>query len=263
MLIAVGEAGRRIADLQAAEGAAGNISVVAGKGVALPSRFSNAEDIDLPAPVPELAEAVLIVTGSGRRLRDIAGDVEKSLGCLVIAENGRRGRLFTAPRRCFTSLTSELVSHLAVHAGEAVRSGIGFHALIHAQPRHVTYLSHIAMYREESELNRRLLRWQPETIVNVPDGVGVVPFAVPGTAELMRPTLEAMRRHSVVLWSKHGLVSRSCRSVDHAADLIDYIETAAYYEWLNLAAGDRTDGLTPEELVEVCRVWNVRQTVFR
>jgi rhamnulose-1-phosphate aldolase len=71
-----------------------------------------------------------------------------------------------------------------------------------------------------------------------------------------------MRSHAVVLWSKHGLLSRSDDSVKRAMDLIDYIETAAYYEWLDLSAGGRADGLTREDILEICRIWNVPQKVF-
>ncbi len=33
---------------------------------------------------------------------------------------------------------------------------------------------------DEGHLNRRLMRWEPEMIVNLPAGVGLLPLMVPG-----------------------------------------------------------------------------------
>ncbi len=127
---------------------------------------------------------------------------------------------------------------------------------------HLTYLSHVAAYRHEAYLNTHLLRWQPEAIVNLPEGLGVVPFLVPGSPELMAATVESLRAHRVVIWSKHGVMARSDVSVKRAADRIEYAETSARYECLNLANGERADGLSPEEVRAICQLWGVEQNIF-
>lgn len=68
--------------------------------------------------------------------------------------------------------------------------GTNFHAVVHAQPPYITYLSHIAAYRDEERLNRHLLHWEPETIVNLPEGIGVVPFLVPGSSAIVSATVK-------------------------------------------------------------------------
>ena len=75
---------------------------------------------------------------------------------------------------------------------QVVRSGTNFHAVVHAQPRHLTTLSHIPRCQYEPYLNRHLLRWQPELIAQLPEGSGHVPFLVPGSSELMAATLESL-----------------------------------------------------------------------
>lgn len=67
-------------------------------------------------------------------------------------------QLHTTPCRLFERVTSEFNSHLAVHTDQIVRTGTNFHALIRAQPLHLTYLSYIPAYRDQSYMNRRLLR---------------------------------------------------------------------------------------------------------
>ncbi len=251
LLSEIADAGERLNVLDACEGAAGNISVVIGRPLEIANRFPRAEPIRLPHPAPALAGKVVIATGSGRRLRDVRRDPAAALGVVVVDPGGETGTLHTAPRRRFQELTSEFNSHLAVHQDQLARSGRDFNAVIHAQPPHLTYLSHVADYREPGVMSRRLLRWEPETIVQMPEGVEVLPFILPGSDDLMRATVAGLRTHQVVIWSKHGVMARSDTSVDAVADRIDYLEAAARFEYLNLIAGGRAEGLSDDELRQI------------
>jgi rhamnulose-1-phosphate aldolase len=258
----IGEAGRRLSEIDASEGAAGNISVYIGWPVEPRRKFPVMEMIDLPQPVPELAGKAFLVSGSGRRLREIILDPAANLGCVVVQPGGLRASLYTAPGRLFARLTSEFNSHLAVHHDQVTRSGTNFHAVIHAQPPYLTYLSHIPRYRDVDYLNRHLLRWQPELIINLPEGIGPVAFHVPGSVELMADTVQALRQHRVVIWCKHGAMARSDVSVKRAADRIEYAEAAARYEYMNLVAGEPADGLSAEEIRQIYQAFGVQQTIF-
>jgi rhamnulose-1-phosphate aldolase len=170
--------------------------------------------------------------------------------------------LYTSYQRRFERLTSEFNSHLAVHYDQILSSGTNFHAVIHGQPPHVTYLSHIPRYQNEEYLNSHLLRWQPETIINLPEGIGFVPFRIPSSPELMAGTLAALRKHRIVLWAKHGVMARSDISVKRAADRVEYAETAAKYEYLNLSVGEIGEGLSVDEIRAICRTFNVQQNMY-
>jgi rhamnulose-1-phosphate aldolase len=74
---------------------------------------------------------------------------------------------------------------------------------------------------------------------------------VPGSAELMTANVEALRTVEVVLWSKHGVMARSDLSVTRAVDKIEYAETAAHYEYLDLVSGGTAEGLTDLEMKKV------------
>jgi rhamnulose-1-phosphate aldolase len=258
----IGEAGQRLSEIEASEGAAGNISMYIGWEIDPRRRFPIAENIDLPEAVPELAGKAFLVTGSGRRLREIKEDPTANLGFVVVAQGGLCGTLYTSPRRLFQRLTSEFNSHLAVHRDQVRTTHSNFHALIHAQPLHLTYLSHVPRYQDESYLNRHLLRWQPETIINLPEGIGFVPFLLPGSSELMTANVESLRKHRVVVWGQHGAMARSDQSVKRAADRIEYAETGARYEYMNLANGEMGVGLTPENMRTICKAFNVQQDIF-
>ncbi len=258
----IGQVGRRMAEIDASEGAAGNISVYTAWALEAGHAFTEVELLDLPEPAPELAGGSLLVTGSGRRLREIHDDPEANLGLLQFGADGRTALLHTSHRRLFARLTSELNSHLAVHRDQVARTGTNFHALVHAQPLHLTYLSHIPRYQDTLYLNRHILRWEPECIVHFPEGVGYIPFMVPGSSELMAANVEMLRRHRMVLWAKHGVMARSDSSVKRACDWIEYAETGARYEYLNLTNHGLADGLTAAEIHAVCEAFGVKQEIF-
>jgi rhamnulose-1-phosphate aldolase len=261
LLTTIGEAGQRISGIEASEGAAGNISLYLGWPIEVRRRFPLAERLELPLPTPALAGKLVIVTGSGRRLRDIYRDPAANLGVVAIDADGQTGQLYTSPRRLFAHVTSEFNSHLAVHNEQVERTGTNFHALIHAQPPHLTYLSHLPAYRDQDYINRRLLRWEPETIVNLPEGIGVLPYRLPGSPAMVAANLAGLQQCRIVLWSKHGVMARSDQSVTKAADRIEYAETAALYEYMDLVNGSTAEGLSLDELREIVRAFNVQTTL--
>lgn len=257
ILASIGEGGRRVAGIDAGEGGAGNISACIGWRIEVRRVFPYVEPIELPLRSPHLAGHRIVVTGSGRRLRDIAADPAANLGVVVVDSGGETGVLHTAPSRLFERLTSEWNSHLAVHDDTVARTGTNFHAVVHAQPPHLVYLSHVPAYRDEAFLRQRLLRWEPETIINLPQGVGILPFMLPGSAELMSANVESLRSHRIVVWAKHGVMARSDISVTRAVDRIEYAETAARYEYMDLLAGGRAEGLTRDEIRSVVNTFGV------
>ena len=261
ILSSIGAGGGHVAAIDASEGAAGNISVCIGWPIEVRRRFPVVEEMQLPQPVPHLAGHVVIVTGSGRRLREIQIDPVANLGAVLVSADGTTGALHTAPTRLFEHVTSEWNSHLAVHDDTVERTGTNFHAIVHAQPPRLTYLSHIAEYGDEAYLNRRLLRWEPETIVNLPAGIGFLPFMLPGSATLMAANVVSLRSHRIVLWAKHGVMARSSISVKRAVDRIEYAETAASYEYMDLVNGGRAEGLTIDELRAVVEAFDVDTTL--
>jgi len=236
LLRQIGQTGKRLSDIGSAEGAAGNISVCVREPLEVSVLFPQVQNMQLPQPAPELAGATVIVSGSGCRLRDVAEEPIANLACILVEKDGRSGRMFTSPNRQFERVTSEFNSHLAVHVDQMRARDIQLHTVIHGQPLHLTYLSHIQRYQDWRYLNNHLLRWQPETIINFPEGLGVLPFIMPGSESQMVETVQILRNHKVLIWSQHGVMARCDDSILHALDLVEYAETAAHYEYLNLLA---------------------------
>jgi rhamnulose-1-phosphate aldolase len=261
-LDALGAAGARLDAIHACEAGAGNISVCFAGPMDLGERFPQQETCELPIAVPGLAGRTLLVTGSGCRLREIGADPAATVAAIVVHEGGVTATLHASPRRAWQRPTSEFNSHLAVHEDQVTRRGVEFQALVHAQPPYLVALSHIAEINETVALSRRVLRWEPETVIHLPDGVGVLPFLVPGSPELMAKNVHLLRDHQLVLWSKHGVMVRSDTSPLAAVDKIEYAETGAMYEHLNTVAGRPSEGLTNAEIKAVADAFGVATTLY-
>ena len=255
----IGECGAQLTQLGAAEGAAGNISVFARHIANINDRFPERGELALPVPVPALSGGWVVVTGSGCRLRDASTKPEETLVLLHILPGGERAQHYSAAD---LTPTSELNSHLAVHADQVARQRIAYHALAHAQPFYLTFLSHHPDYTHTLELNRRLVRWQPETLVVFPHGIGTIPYLLTGSAGLMEATVAGLIQNRLVVWQKHGVLARSDLSATHTADLVEYAEAAARYEVENLRLGSPAGGLTDDEIRGLCKRFGVDARLF-
>lgn len=262
LLKEMGVVGKQLAEIGATEGAAGNLSICVRETLEVREYFPQMTVIDLPTPAPALEGATLFVTGSGRRLRDIADAPGGNLAAIIVEAGGKTGRMFTSVHPPFKRVTSEFNTHLAVHHDQMRSRDIRSHAIVHAQPAYLTFLSHIARYQDEQYLNSHLIRWQPETILNFPEGLGVLPFLLPGSTQLMLESMLCLRDHQIVIWSQHGVMARADGHIQHALDLVEYAEAAAHYEVLNLLTGEESAGIRPENIRAVAESWNVKQKLF-
>jgi rhamnulose-1-phosphate aldolase len=120
LLKMMGQAGRRLSDIGACEGAAGNISIWMRWSVEQQASFPVMSEIALPQPVPELAGTTFLVSGSGRRLGEIIDEPTANIACINVNEGGKTGMLYTTEDRHFERVTSEFNSHLAVHYDQMI-----------------------------------------------------------------------------------------------------------------------------------------------
>ena len=261
----MGAAGLRLDHLHAVEAGAGNLSIATNDHLEDLSEYfpDSTPGTELPLAVPELAGFTVFVSGSGCRLRDIHTNPSGTVSAFVIDADGATATWHHHPNRSFTNPTSEFNSHLAVHADQVARRGVSFHALIHAQPPYLVQLSHNDALRNNDAFNGALFRWEPETIVQLPDGVEVLDFMVPGSFELMHNNVRGMREHRITIWSKHGIMVRSDTSLLAAVDLVEYAETGAMYELRNAMAGSSAHGLTTNELKSVIAAFGVKTRFYQ
>ena len=249
----IGKAGRLLHQMGAAEGAAGNISVFlpestpGARGFCL-ARFPRDEAYSFPGGV-RLPPGVLLITGSGRRLRDVLEYPEQSMCAVVIDASG--ASWLHRPNKSLVEPTSEIDSHVGIYSA-ALGGYPRLYSVVHAQPPKTTFLSHLPKYQQTERFNRQLLRWQPETIVALPNGVTVLPYATPGTPDQGQQTTAALLRGKIAVWARHGVIAHSEKGPMAAVDLIEYLESAATFELLDMQTGRSTAGFSIEELRAIC-----------
>ena len=103
------------------------------------------------------------------------------------------------------------------------------------------------MFSSDSEIFTRMC-WKSATecCVVFPGGVGVVPWMVPGGADIAKATCVMMEKYEAAIWAFHGLFV-SGPNFDIAFGLMHTIEKAAEIAAIALAANG---GKKPNQVIE-------------
>ena len=186
----------------------------------------------MPVPAPDLAGDVLLITGSLRRMRDVAVAPEENVALIRILPAGE-GYLHLWGA---SPVTSEFPAHAAIHA-VLKRAKPSLRAVLHTHPTHLIALTHLPAYADKPDVVLdRLLRLHPETRFHLPAGVGSIPYRIPGSLELGEATAQALEEFDIVLWKKHGVVAVA-ESLSRAFDRVEVLAKAAEIYLAVLAAG--------------------------
>ena len=85
-----------------------------------------------------------------------------------------------------------------------------------------------------------------ECPVVFPDGVGVVPWMVPGGRDIAVATSELMKRYDVAIWAHHGMFC-SGEDFDLTFGLMHTVEKSAEILVKVLSMGGKRQTIRPEE----------------
>lgn len=234
-----------------AERNAGNISVnitpMIDPGTEIPSDSLHHTLID---DFKELSGNWFIVTGSGKRMRDLASKPLKNALFVRIDNEGKGYNILTSKsNNTGFKPTSELQTHLSIHRMIKLR-GSSETVVTHTHASEFIALTQAREYCNEEVLNKLLWGMHPETMVFVPKGVGFVPYQTPGTNLIARETLKALERHDVALWEKHGIFAIGS-DINETFDVIDILAKSARIFFMCKHAGLEPEGLTDAQLDEL------------
>ena len=206
-----------------------------------------------PVLHPELAGRAFLVTGAGTRMRDVANKPAGNCCVLRVAEELDGYQLLWGGEEPGFRPTSELASHLAIHA-LLRRAGRPERAFLHTHPNELIALTHVAPCQSDQALNTLLWSMHPELRIVLPGGVGFAPYRPPGSESLAEVTLAALATHRVAVWEKHGCVAVGAGPAE-AFDLIDTVNKAAAIFLTCKAAGFEPEGLTADQVEELARLF--------
>jgi len=213
------------------------------------------EWVAIDVAVPDLAGEYFLVTGSGRYLRNIELYPEKNVGIIEVDETGRAYRILWGFQPT-GGPTSELLTHLMIHARRKEVSGGIERAVIHTHSPNVIALTNI-LELDTRRLTRLLWQIHAECVVAFPEGIEFVSWMLPGSPELAGVTGEAFARRRCAVWQFHGIVA-SGRNLDAAFGLIDTVEKAAVIYLTASAAGGIKQMLGEDQLRALAERFQVK-----
>jgi len=175
-----------------------------------------------------LAGEFFITTGSGKYFRNIELDNPCSIGFNIgIVEINKEGDSWRIAWGLENNSrpTSEFPTHFLNHAIRKTTTGGQNRVIYHAHPANIIAMTYI-MPLTAKDFSLALWRSATECPVVFPDGVGVVPWYVPGGTEIALATSKVMVDFSAVIWAHHGLF---CSGIDfdETFGLMHTIEKAA------------------------------------
>ncbi|MNG73975.1 rhamnulose-1-phosphate aldolase [Serratia inhibens] len=180
--------------------------------------------VELSRPAVELANCWFLVTGSGKFFRNVQLDPADSLVLLRVSEDGHAYSIHWGLTNGGVP-TSELASHFQSHCVRKTLTDGRDRVIMHCHATNLIALSYVLELNAAS-FTRLLWEGSTECLVVFPDGVGIVPWMVPGTDGIGEQTSRQMRSHSLVLWPFHGIFAAG-PSLDEAFGLIDTAEKSA------------------------------------
>ena len=243
-----------------AERNAGNLSVELSDCLKCELELSGRERFrPLKVTYPSLAGRCYLVTGTGRRFRDLAKSIEDN-SCIVRMNEEGNGYCIVWGGRDDPDFnpTSEWPSHLRVHEflrGNDAREKV----VLHTHPTEMIALTHFPEYKNEQALCEALWSMHPEVKVTLPKGVGFASYMVPGTEELALETVRAFGRgFKLVMWEIHGCVAVA-DGVMRAFDLIDTANKAAKIMLMCRSAGLKPQGLEKHQLDDLVKAFDLKE----
>ena len=205
--------------------------------------------------VPDLAGEFFVATGSGKYFRNVAGFPADTCAILEVDEQGERFRICWGLANGGRP-TSELPSHLMNHEVKKRVSGGRHRVIYHAHPANVIALTFVLPLTDEA-FTRELWEMATECPVVFPDGIGVVPWMVPGGREIAAATSKLMEKYDVAIWAHHGFFC-SGETFDLTFGLMHTVEKSAEILVKVLSmTGSKRQTILPDDFRRLAHDFNV------
>ena len=202
--------------------------------------------------LPSLRGCYFFCKGTGKRMRDLARWPMEN-GSIIRILDDCASYVIIADHP--VQPTSELPSHLAVH-NRLIEQQSPYKATIHTHPIEIVAMSHNREFLGKDVLTRLLWSMIPETKAFCPLGLGIVPYALPGSNALAEATLNELESYDVVLWEKHGVFAKGLDVLD-AFDQIDVLSKSAKIYLDCRAMGFEPEGMSSTQMQEMTRAFNL------
>jgi rhamnulose-1-phosphate aldolase len=199
---------------------------------------------------PDLDRSLFLISGTGTRMRDMANSPVENVCFVYVSDSGTTYRIIEDdPEGTSAKPTSELPTHLAIQQ-QLLQKKTMETVVLHAHVTELIALTQLTPFTSETAINSLLWGMHPETILFLPDGVGFIPYTIPGTENIAVATLKGFEKHKVVLWEKHGCMTVA-KSLSEAFDNLDILAKSAKIYFLCKSSGQEPEGLNNTQLKEI------------
>jgi rhamnulose-1-phosphate aldolase len=250
------EAARLMSERGWAERNAGNMSylIPATEAARYFDQGQHKKGFSIDLNIKELAGMVFLITATGSYFRKLKIVSAHGLGAVRVSLDGNRLELLWGFEKG-ASPTSEMRMHFMGHIMR-LKKDPGHRVILHTHATNTIIMSANGRL-DEKAFTRALWRMHSECIVVFPEGVGIVPWIVPGTQEISAATAEKLKEFRLVIWPLHGLIGTGC-SMDEAMGLIETVEKTAEIYLKSMGLPDSLQLLTDEQVREIATHFNVK-----
>ena len=249
------EAGQLMSVRGWAERNAGNISRIIPYGEA--EKYFDLNNpkkyFDLDLNIRELSGKIFLIKATGKFFRKLHENPASGLGAVRIAKDGKRLELLWGFEGD-NSPTSEMRMHFLGHI-ERLKADPDHKVIMHTHATNTIVMSTMGELDEKGFISA-LWRMHSECLVIFPDGVGLLPWMVPGTQDISTATAEKFKDYRLIIWPLHGIIAAG-NSMDEAMGLIETVEKTAeiYVKSMGLSKSPRV--VTDKQLLEIAEHFKV------
>ena len=147
--------------------------------------------------MPLLANTPFIVTGSGKFFRNVQLDPAANLGVVKVDSDGAGYHILWGLNHEAVP-TSELPAHFLSHCERINATDGKDRVIMHCHATNLIALTYV-LENNTPLFTRKLWEGSTECLVVFPDGVGILPWMVPGTDEIGQATAQEMEKSAEVL----------------------------------------------------------------
>jgi rhamnulose-1-phosphate aldolase len=228
-----------------AEGSAGNFSINVTGMFSDTERDSLSSNpvIPLSGKYPDLARALFLVSGTGTRMREMADNPMGYVCFVYVGDSGSDYHLIAGNQdEGPVKPTSELATHLGIQR-LLIQQKSTAKVVLHAHVTELIALTQLPAFKTEEAINALFWSMHPETMLFVPEGIGFIPYTIPGTETIARATLQELGRHKAIIWEKHGCIAVGA-NLTEAFDILDILAKSAKIYFLCKSTGIDPEGLS-------------------
>ena len=222
---------------------------------AVKNYFTPKEWQPIGTSVPKLAGEFFLVTGSGKYFRNVMIKPEDSICIIEIDNKGENYRIMWGLVNGGRP-TSELPSHLMNHEVKKIRTNGKYRVIYHGHPANLIALTFV-LPLEDKVFTRELWEMATECPVVFPDGLGVVPWMVPGGRDIAVATSRLMEKYDAAVWAHHGLFAAG-EDFDLTFGLFHTIEKSAEILVKVMSMGGvKRQTITPDDFRSLAKDFHV------